>query len=144
MLSKSSKYAIRAVLFLTLHSSEEKKFSPKQVAEEIDVPAPFLAKTLQKLSKHNIISSTKGRNGGFYLTTANKTAPLLDVIICVDGLGSLKSCFLGLPNCSDHKPCSIHASIAPFRKKLLNKLANKSLKEYAEDVREKKAYLTLV
>ncbi len=51
MLSKSSTYAIRAVLFLSLNSDDEKKFNPKSMAEIIDIPAPFLAKTLQELTK---------------------------------------------------------------------------------------------
>ena len=68
MLSNSSKYAIRAVLYLANNSSVEKKLGSKKIAEEIDIPAPFLAKIFQVLSKANIISSTKGPNGGFYLT----------------------------------------------------------------------------
>ena len=37
MLSKSRKYAIRAVLYLSLNSSEEKKFSPKEIKMAIGV-----------------------------------------------------------------------------------------------------------
>ena len=67
MLSKSSKYAIRAVLYLALNSNESKKYSPKDIAEAVNLPAPFLAKTLQELTRRNIISSVKGRNGGLKL-----------------------------------------------------------------------------
>jgi DNA-binding IscR family transcriptional regulator len=45
MLSKSSTYAIRAVLYLSLHSDVTKKYSPQQIADAINIPAPFLAKT---------------------------------------------------------------------------------------------------
>ena len=41
MLSKSSKYAIRAVLYLSLNSNDKKKYNPKDIAKEIDIPAPF-------------------------------------------------------------------------------------------------------
>ena len=51
MLSKSSTYAIRAVLYLSLHSNKEKKYSPKEIADEMNISAPFLAKTLQVLTK---------------------------------------------------------------------------------------------
>jgi len=94
MLSKSSKYAIRAVLYLSLNSNKNKKYSPKKIAEMIDIPAPFLAKTLQELTKRNIISSTKGRNGGFYLTKADKLNPMLSIVDCIDGLDKFNDCFL--------------------------------------------------
>ena len=51
MLSKSSKYAIRAVLYLSLNSNENKKYSPKKIAEMINIPAPFLAKRFKSLQK---------------------------------------------------------------------------------------------
>ena len=61
MLSKSSKYAIRAVLFLAIESSKDKKMSSKLIAEELKIPAPFLAKTLQELAKKNILNSNYNR-----------------------------------------------------------------------------------
>jgi len=68
MLSRASKYAILSTLFLAEHANENKKISVKVIAESIDVPSPFLAKLFQQLVKGKIISSTKGPNGGFYLT----------------------------------------------------------------------------
>ena len=72
MLSRASKYAILSTLFLAEHSSKDKKISVKEISESIDVPSPFLAKLFQQLVRGNIISSTKGPNGGFYLTKKNK------------------------------------------------------------------------
>ena len=46
MLSKSSKYAIRGVLYLSLNSNEEKKYSPKDIAEAINIPAPFFGENI--------------------------------------------------------------------------------------------------
>ena len=143
MLSQSSKYAIRAVIYLTLHSHEGQKFSPKEVAETIDIPAPFLAKTLQQLSKKGIISSTKGRNGGFFLTKENKSKQMISIVECIDGLERLKACLIGLPRCGDHNPCSIHHVIAPLRQKLLDEFTHKSLDDFAEEVKKGKAHLYL-
>ena len=47
MLSKSSKYAIRAVLYISNYSSKKSKIGSIQIADELNIPAPFLAKTLQ-------------------------------------------------------------------------------------------------
>lgn len=141
MLSTSSKNAIRAVLYLTINSGEENKISPKEIAKEIKVPAPFLAKILQELSRHNIISSTKGRNGGFYLTEDNKKNQVLSIIECTDGLDKLTGCFLGTPSCSESNPCAIHHVIAPLKNNLIEELSCKSIEEFSMRVKKNSLYV---
>jgi len=134
MLSKSSKYAIRAVLYLSINSSEENKYNPKEVADAINIPAPFLAKILQELTKRNLVTSIRGRNGGFYLTENNRSSNLLSIVECIDGLDRFNECLLGLPGCSDGDPCSVHREIAPMKKKLMDQLTNKNISDLAEEV----------
>lgn len=141
MLSKSSKYAIRAVLYLTLNSSEEKKFSPLQIADEINIPAPFLAKTLQQLTKHRLISSAKGRNGGFYLTNDDKQNTIISIIECIDGQDKIVECFLGLPTCSDENPCAIHHLVAPMRNNLVDELTNNTIEEFCHLITQHDEYV---
>ena len=86
MLSNASKYAINAVLFLALDAHKDRKIGVKEIAAGIDVPVAFLAKLLQNLSRKGVVSSTKGPNGGFYLTEENRLQKLLVVIDHIDGL----------------------------------------------------------
>lgn len=141
MLSNSSKYAIRAVLYLANNSSVEKKLGSKKIAEEIDIPAPFLAKIFQILSKAHIIKSTKGPNGGFYLTKKELSKNLLRVIESIDGLHAFNSCFLGLPTCSEENQCAVHHIVVPFRDTLLKELSGRSISEFAEDARKGKTFI---
>lgn len=134
MLSKSSTYAIRAVLYLALYSSEDKKYSPKKIAAEIDIPAAFLAKTLQELTKRSLISSTKGRNGGFYLTENNKRNALISIVDSIDGMDKFNECVLGLTVCSDENPCSLHNSISHLRKKFVEDLTFKTIADLSKEV----------
>ena len=134
MLSKSSKYAIRGVLYLSLNSDEEKKYNPKEIAEAISIPAPFLAKILQELAKNKLISSTKGRNGGFYLTKVNRLNSMLSIIDCIDGLNKFDECFIGLPKCSDSSPCAVHHIVSPLKNDLLKVLKNNNIDDFTKDV----------
>lgn len=143
MLSKSSTYAIRAVLYLALHSNEAKKYSPKSIAEAIDVPAPFLAKTLQILTKRSLVSSIKGRNGGFYLTKENKMNSLISIVDSIDGLNKFHECMLGLPICGDDNPCPIHHAVAPVKKQLIEQLTLKTIKDLTEEVRKGDTHIFL-
>jgi len=134
MLSKSSQYAIRAVLYLSLNSNEEIKYSPKKIAKAIEIPAPFLAKTLQELTKRNLISSIKGRNGGFYLTEVNRQNTLISIVDSIDGMHKFQECLLGLTVCSNENPCSLHHVIAPLRKKIVEELTFKTIDDLSKEI----------
>jgi Rrf2 family protein len=133
MLSKSSKYAIRAVLYLATHTSDTKKVGSKEVARLLDIPAPFLAKTLQELTRKDIISSIKGPHGGFFLTQENKQKSLFDIIECIDDVQKFNNCFLGQHECNDDAPCVVHHIYMPFKNKLIDKLKTKSIIEMAKE-----------
>lgn len=141
MLSKSSTYAIRAVLFLSSNSSEAIKYSPRAIAESINIPAPFLAKTLQELTKRNIISSRKGRNGGFYLTDDDRLNTLMPIVNAIDGLDKFESCSLGLTICGNENPCPIHHLIYPLKNKLIEELNQKTIADYTKELKKGKIHI---
>ena len=143
MLSNQSKYAIRAVIYLAIYSNQSSKLGSKKVANLIDVPAPFLAKILQKLSKAKLILSTKGPNGGFYMTNKELSRSLMDIIECIDGLEFFKSCFVGLPRCSDENPCAIHHVASPCRDILIRELSERTIADFAEDTKIGKSFIFL-
>ena len=143
MLTNQSKYAIRAVLYLAVYTDETKKMGSKEVAEMIKVPAPFLAKILQKLVKKNIISSTKGPKGGFFLTESNQLNTMLDIVAVIEGVEMLKDCFLGLPRCGDENPCAIHHIVSPFKENMIKEMGDKTIAEFAQETKEGKSFLFL-
>ena len=143
MLTNSSKYAIRSVLYLAVYTDETKKMGSKQVAETIKIPSPFLAKILQKLVKKGLISSTKGPKGGFYLTDENQKNSMLDIVACVEGIDLFNECFLGLPKCGDENPCAIHHMVAPFKETMISGMGDKTIAEFAQETKEGKSFLFL-
>ncbi len=143
MFSNSTKYAIKAVLFLALNSSEKKKVMVKDIAEPINVPQAYIAKLLQELSRQKVISSTRGPKGGFYLSEEDKKQPLEKIIHVIDGEKRLTSCLLSLEDCNEEKPCPLHKMAAPLRAKLLDSLENKTICDLANDVREGNSFLPL-
>ena len=143
MLTNQSKYAIRAVLYLAVYTDITKKMGSKEVAEMIKVPAPFLAKILQKLVKKDIISSTKGPRGGFYLTEKNQLCSMLDIVAVIEGVEILSDCFLGLPRCGDENPCAIHHIVSPFKDSMIKEMGDKTIAQFAEETKEGKSFLFL-
>lgn len=135
MFSKSTQYALRAVLYLAVHTDVEHKANVKDIAQALDIPGPFLAKLLQQLSKNRLVSSTKGPFGGFYLSKDNLSAPLLNIINCIDGEETFHSCILGFPVCSSTHPCPLHDKAMGYRNGLSQLLTNNSIADLAEKIR---------
>lgn len=115
MLSNTSKYAIRAVIYLALFSTREKKVGIKEVASELDIPSPFLGKILQMLARHHILGSTKGPNGGFFLNKPAIDISLMEIIELIDGNDTFSTCVIRNANCSHDDPCALHDRIAHLR-----------------------------
>lgn len=141
MLSNSSKYALKAVLYLALHTDENNKMMVRHISERINVPRAYIAKLLQELSKRKIISSTRGPKGGFYLTSSNKNQAIMQIIEVIDGKKRMESCVLGLEDCNELKPCPIHSLISPSRSKMIELLESKTINGLAMDLELKKTFL---
>ena len=141
MLSNSSKYAINAVLYLAVHTDETKKISAREIADAINIPSPFLSKLLQILSKKNVISSSKGPGGGFYMTEKNLNLHLIEIVKHIDGLDNFEDCVLGLKKCSSEKPCPVHYSIQPLKQQFLKELNENTIASFAEKVKTGETFL---
>ena len=143
MISNSSKYAIKAVFYLALHSSEENKVMVKDMAEPINVPQAYIAKLLQELAKRKLISSTRGPKGGFYLSEEDKKGNVLNIVHAIDNEKKLNACVLSLEHCNENKPCPLHHLISPSRKILMYNLKIKSIDELSQDVKRGQSHLPL-
>ena len=143
MLSNTSKYAIRAVIYMALYAEENKKIGIKQISTDLGIPTPFLGKILQTLAKHKILSSTKGPHGGFGLGKKADEISLIDIIDIIDGRDMFNNCLIRLDDCSDKEPCSMHLKYAEIREKLLKLFKNQKISDLADDIKEKdnKIYL---
>ncbi|WP_428741814.1 RrF2 family transcriptional regulator [Tenacibaculum sp.] len=136
MLSNACQYAIRAILYLGIQTDETNKIGVKQISEDLETPQPFLAKLLQQLTKTNLVSSTKGPNGGFYLSEKDKENAVWDVIKTIDGTSKFDSCFLGLSQCTDETPCPVHFMVSPFKDKLLSSFRDKTIEQFVTEIQQ--------
>ena len=127
MFSNTAKYAIKACLYLAVKSNEERKLVIKDIAEPINVPMAYIAKILQVLSKKDIISSTRGPKGGFYLTQGQLQTKVMQIIEAVDGEERLNSCLLSLEKCNSDNPCSLHHLVYEEKHKIKQRLEHTTL-----------------
>ena len=138
MLSNTSKYAIRAVIYLTLYAGEEKKIGIKQISKDLNIPTPFLGKILQTLAKHKLLSSTKGPHGGFGLGKSANEIKLIDIVDIIDGQDIFKKCLIRLDDCSEDEKeqCSLHNKYMEIRKNLVTLFQHEKISELVDEIQE--------
>jgi Rrf2 family protein len=131
MLSSSSKYGIRAVTYIAIHSRNNSKIGIKKISEDLDLPTPFLAKILQLLAKQKILSSSKGPHGGFSLFRDPKKITLLDIITTIDGNDIFDNCVIhNMPcKCVDNNKfqCPVHDDYVKVRNSMVKLFTNKTI-----------------
>ncbi len=137
MLSNTSRYAIRAVIYLALNAEDNHKIGIKEISKELDIPSPFLGKILQLLAKQKILSSTKGPNGGFGLGRNADEITLFDVIKIIDGDDIFTKCLISLRTCSEENiPCPLHSQYEKIRADISNMFKNQTIADLAHNIKK--------
>ena len=142
MISKSCKYAIRATVYIASKTQGSLKLGVKEIASEIEAPAPFTAKILQLLNRHGIVTSLKGPYGGFFCDEKQLNLPVIEIVSAVDGLAVFRECVMGLHICSDEHPCPMHYKYAETRDRLLKTFRETSISSLAEDLTSGSAFIS--
>jgi Rrf2 family iron-sulfur cluster assembly transcriptional regulator len=138
--SRSAEYAIRA--FVHLAQIPEGRYEMvKNIAEQEEIPAHFLAKILQQLARKGLLRSSKGPTGGFCLRVPASQITLLDIVEALDGLQDYQRCASGLADCNKDMPCSMHDSWEALRKRILDYLGQNSIADLAKALESKRRTL---
>ena len=143
MLSNTSKYAIRAVIYLAIYAAEDKKIGIKQISKELNIPTPFLGKILQTLAKHKLLSSTKGPHGGFGLGKKAEDIALIEIVDIIDGQDLFKKCMIRLEDCNEKEPCSAHKKYIEIRKSLQALFQKERISDFVEEIKKGNTKISL-
>ncbi len=141
MLTKSTEYALRALIFTQVKNWEGHRPGVAEIAKEIEAPVPFTAKILQTLTRHRLLDSVRGRGGGFFFPEGKAELRLYDVVMVMEGSGLFHQCGLGLKNCSDEHPCPIHHQYARIRDGFLDLVNKETIQSLAHGIRKGRAVL---
>lgn len=136
ILSKSCQYGVRALLYIAMESDKSKKTELVKIAETLDIPKPYLAKIMQQLVKRGLARSTKGPNGGFYMTPKEKSKNLLHIVEAIDGLEYFTQCGLGMEECDSKYPCPIHVEVVKIREKMMKTFGKYSVEKIGQKIKK--------
>lgn len=142
MLGKTSEYAIRALVYIYIKNQEGKHPGFKEIAKEIGSPEQFTAKVLQNLARAELVSSMKGRGGGFFFKDTDAKLSLYDVILVIEGEKFFTKCGFGLERCNSANPCPLHDDYSPVREGFYKLVKARTIQSLAHKINEHEAVLT--
>lgn len=125
MLSKTALHTLKAVAALAERPGEFQ--GAASIAGQIGAPQNYLGKLLQGLIESGVVSSQKGKGGGFQLARPPEKISLYDVVESVDHLSRWEGCFMGKGTCSSITPCAMHHKWVAIRNAYLAMLKESTL-----------------
>lgn len=131
--SKTSEYAIRALVFYAEHPERESA-SIAEISRESGVPPAYIAKIFRCLAGAGILRSTRGASGGFSLAVPAGKLTLLKVVAALDEPENspFTNCVMGLDRCEDKNPCPLHPVWKKAKEEIIQRLAETTIGGMAE------------
>ncbi len=148
MLSKKTKYALKAVLYLA-RRYDAGPILIADLSRNEGIPKKFLELILLTLKNNGILQSRKGKGGGYYLGKPPREISMGKVIRILEGPVALVPCVsetahAPCPECLDERTCGIRLVMKDIREATAKILDGTSLadmlgreereKHLAEDV----------
>lgn len=127
------------MIYLALNEHSHMMIGIKQISFDLDIPKPFLSKILQQITRHKLLVSSKGPNGGFMLAKPANEISIMDIVSIIDGPDFFENCLIGLTTCDetqDHAHCPIHLEYAPIRNELKTLFTTKTIGNLASSISE--------
>lgn len=131
MLSKKTKYGIKALTYLA--KQESKIPVPIAViAKNKNISLKFLESILLTLRKNGLLASKKGKGGGYYLLKEPEEILMTTIYRILEGPISMVSCvslnfYEKCDDCPDEDTCSVHRLMIQVRDNTLQIFRNTTL-----------------
>ena len=126
LFSTATGYALRALAALP----EDGSFSlAKDLASDLKLPGPYLAKILQGLVQANILESVRGPKGGFRLLRPSHRITVGEVVTALEGPESLEGCVMGFPSCSGDHPCPLHDAWSAVKTQVTSSMTEATIRD---------------
>ena len=119
MLSRRSKYGLKALLQLARDPSEQPVLIADLSAREA-IPRKFLEAILLDLKRHGLVESRKGKGGGYLLRRRPQDITVGEVIRVLEGPLALVPCvsrtaYAACVDCVDERTCGVRLAMKDVR-----------------------------
>lgn len=140
MLSKKTKYAINALVFIA-KNRDKQPISVKRISSAQNIPLKFLEAILVELKNARIVNSKQGKYGGYSLNDHPDNIHMAKVMRLFDGAIAILPCatykfYEQCDECINEETCGIRQIALEIRNETVKRLKAATLTDIIE--REKK------
>ena len=134
MLTKKTKYGLKALTYIAKKDCKE-PVSISEIAKCENISQKYLESILLDLKKAGLLSSKKGKTGGYYLLKSPDDIKMSKIIRVLEGPIAMLPCvslnfYEKCDDCPDEKACSVHELMIQVRDSTLKILENTTLADY--------------
>ncbi|MEB2307808.1 MAG: Rrf2 family transcriptional regulator [Candidatus Brocadiaceae bacterium] len=135
-LSKKSDYALRAIIYLSMHYNEG-AIQIREISANEKIPQKFLENILLVLRKAGILNSKIGLKGGYELARSPDLITLGEVIRALDGAIAPVDCVskISYKPCSEEVTCVIRGVMLDIRNAITDVLDRMTFADMCSRVR---------
>jgi len=132
VLSKKSKYGLKAMLELASEEAGQRPLQASELAERQQLPKKFLEAILLELTRHGLLKSKLGRGGGYVLTRKPGDITVGEIIRVLEGPLALipcvsKTAYRRCDECLDEETCGVRLAMKEVRDATSHILDNTTL-----------------
>ena len=130
MLNRKTYYGLQALLFLA-RNLDSSSVAINSIAQSLEISRKFLEKILVELGSEGLVSSKKGRSGGYFISKDLNNISLADVVRILEGPIALLPCashrfYEPCKECESPGKCSLQDALVNVRNSTVHSL--KSIK----------------
>ncbi|WP_194850015.1 RrF2 family transcriptional regulator [Nonlabens antarcticus] len=131
MLSRKTKYGIKALTYLASRNSDD-PVNIATIADGQNIPHKFLEAILLELRKNSILGSRKGKGGGYYLLQPAEQVRMSAIHRILEGPIAMLPCvslnfYEKCSDCPDEDTCAVNKLMIRVRDNTLQILENQTL-----------------
>ncbi len=130
-ISRETDYACRVILHLAL-LPEGQNITAQQIAKGRTIPRAIVRRVITRLSKAQLVVTTRGKGGGLTLARPSDEISLLDVVQAMEGPIMLNACMATAFECPLMSVCSVHEAWTCIHDLVIQQLSTATFAKLAE------------
>ncbi len=134
-ISTRGRYAVRCMLNLAIHSSED-SVPVSRISKQEGISANYIEQLFLKLKKKKLVTSIRGRSGGYRLMKNPSDINIAEIIEAVEGPIATVHC-VTKGECKRYKMCTTKFLWETLSIKIKEMLEKTTLKDLCDTARDK-------
>ena len=116
LFNQTSEYALRAMAVLA--TREQVPCLAEELASEAHIPAHYVSKVMRRLVVAGLVTSKRGRGGGFSLAQEPHAIRFAQIFAATDVVLEGGTCVFGMGLCDLEAPCVLHPTWSKLKEQI--------------------------